>query len=151
MLRNGEWYSVPEAYAEYPNPFTCQIASPALRGKEKPDLVYKKDQLTFRSFHVWYDYKAASQQVLDSWEDKRMTGFKLTWRIEKPSSDIEVTPAFNDYEKLSHTWLVKMVQLAKYLRVKNTLTEEQILDKVVQWKLNNISALGGICSNGQIK
>merc|ERR1712223_1423496 len=111
MLRNGEWYSVPEAYAEYPNPFTCQLASPALRGKEKLDLIYKKDQLTFRSFHVWYEYKAASQQVLDSWEDKRMTGFKLTWRIEKPtlranSSEV-TTPAFSS--ELSHTWMVKMV------------------------------------------
>ena len=110
--------------------FICQLASPALRGKEKLDLIYKKDQLTFRSFHVWYNFKAASQQVLDSWEDKRMTGFKLTWRIERPSSDIEAIPAFNDYEKISHTWLVKMVQLAQYLRVKEDLTEERILDKV---------------------
>ena len=102
---------------------------------------------------MWYEYKAASQQVLDSWEDKRMTGFKLTWRIEKPSSDIEVTPAFNDDEKLSHRWLVKMVQLAQYLRVKEDLTEEQILDKVIRGKMQNVRILGeqGICSNDQIK
>ena len=82
-----------------------------------------------------------------------MTGFKLTWRIEKPSSDIEVTPAFNDYEKLSHTWLVKMVQLAQYLRIKENLTEEQILDKVIEEKMQNVSILGeqGLCSNDQIK
>ena len=38
--------------------------------------------MTFNSFHVWYKYKAASQQLLDSWKEKRMTGFKLSWRIE---------------------------------------------------------------------
>ena len=41
--------------------------------------------MTFNSFHVWYKYKAASQQLLDSWKEKRMTGFKLSWRIENPT------------------------------------------------------------------
>ena len=45
-------------------------------------LAYTKDQLNFTSFHVWYTYKAASQQLLDSWKDKRMTGFRLSWRIQ---------------------------------------------------------------------
>ena len=133
---DGSWYSPGGRGA-----FICQIASPALRGKEKLDLTYKKDHLAFRSFHVWYQYEAASQQVLDSWEDKRMTGFKLTWRIERPSSDIEVNPAFNDYEKLSHTWLVKMVQLAQHLRIKDNMTEEQILDEMIRGKVQNISIL----------
>ena len=49
------------------------------------DLTYTGDQLTFSSLHVWYTYKAASQQLLDSWKEKRMTGFKFSWRIEKAS------------------------------------------------------------------
>ena len=53
-----------------------------MRGKSTVNLAYKKDQLNFSSFHVWYKYKVASQQLLDSWEDKRMTGFRLSWRID---------------------------------------------------------------------
>ena len=46
------------------------------------NLEYRKDQLTFSSFHMVYKYKAANHQLLDIWEDKRMTGFRLSWRIE---------------------------------------------------------------------
>ena len=45
-------------------------------------LTYTKDQLNFPSFLVHYKYKAASQQLLDSCKNKRMTGFRLSWRIE---------------------------------------------------------------------
>ena len=154
---NGEWYTITSSTINR-NAFICQQSSPVLTGKGKLDLIYKKDQLTFRSFHVWYEYKAASQQVLDSWEDKRMTGFKLTWRIEKPTlvtnNNSEVVYRNHDNSlKPSQTWLVKMVQLAKNLRIKENLTEEQIMDKVIQGKMQNIRILGGqgICSNDQIK
>ena len=212
-IRLVQWYMLTTSSIS-PYDFICQLASPALRGTEKLDLIYTKDQLTFRSFHVWYEYKAASQQVLDSWEDKRMTGFKLTWRIEKPTlmanrgsrvvrnagdtpnyfdynmtvniSDVirDADVATDDYESsepLDNGWvnmvqlptltadfsdvirnsseatpepfLVKMVRLAQYLRVKEKMTEEQILDKVIKGKLQNISILEdqGVCSHGQIK
>ena len=45
-------------------------------------LKYTKDQLNFPSFLVWYKYEAINLQLLDSWKDKRMTGFRLSWRIE---------------------------------------------------------------------
>ena len=63
--------------------FVCQTKQ-ILRGAKTISLTYKKDQLNFPSFFVWYKYKAASQQLLDSWKDKRMTGFRLSWRIENP-------------------------------------------------------------------
>ena len=116
--------------------FICQLASPALRGKEKIDLIYKKDQLTLSSFHVWYQFKAASPQVLDSWEDKRMTGFKLTWRIEKPTLMANNTEVARSISKATpnskDSLMVKMVQMAQYLRIKENMTEEQILDKVIR-------------------
>ena len=51
------------------------------------------------------------------------------------------------------SWLTEMVQLARYLRIKEAMTKEQILDKIVQGKIQNISFLEGkgFCSNGQIK
>ena len=45
-------------------------------------VTYIKNQLNFLNFLVWYKYKAAIQQLLDSWKDKRMTGMRLSWRIE---------------------------------------------------------------------
>ena len=47
-------------------------------------LTYNKDQLKFPRLFVRYLYKAANQQLLDSWKDKRMTGMRLSWRIENP-------------------------------------------------------------------
>ena len=49
-------------------------------------LTYTKDQLNFAGFFVWYNYKAASQQLLKSWKDKRMTGLRFSWRIVNPTS-----------------------------------------------------------------
>ena len=148
---NSKWYTQP---TDQTWSFICQLASPSLRGKEKLDLIYKKDQLTFRSFHVWYEYKAASQQVLDSWEDKRMTGFKLTWRIERPTLMTNKSEmARNNREATPNPLLVKIVQLAQYLRMKENMTKGQILDKVVSGKMQNINILAerGLCSNDQIK
>ena len=123
-------------------------------GKEKLDLIYKKDQLTFRSFHVWYQYKTASQQVLDSLKDKRMTGFKLTWRVERPGFMVKNADNYPEKgSRPSHTWFIRLVQLAQYLRIKENLTGERILDKVMQGKIQNNSILAeqGICANDQIK
>ena len=148
---NSKWYTQP---TDQTWSFICQLASPSLRGKEKLDLIYKKDQLTFRSFHVWYEYKAASRQVLDSWEDKRMTGFKLTWRIERPTLMTNKSEmARNNREATPNPLLVKIVQLAQYLRMKENMTKGQILDKVVSGKMQNINILAerGLCSNDQIK
>ena len=61
--------------------FICQKKR-AFIGKKTINLEYMKDQLNFTTFHVWYELKAASQQLLDSWKDKRMTGFRLSWRID---------------------------------------------------------------------
>ena len=64
-------------------PFICQTRKANTR--QTLSKAYTKSQLTIRSFHLWYKCKAANQRLLDSWKDKRMTGFKLRWRIENPS------------------------------------------------------------------
>ena len=77
----GWWYDDP-CTKKYR--FICQKTK-TLKGKKTMNLAHTKDQLNFSSFHVWYKYKAASQQLLDSWKDKRTTGFKLSWRVENPT------------------------------------------------------------------
>ena len=55
-----------------------------LKGEKTLSLEYSKDRLTFSNFFVWYKYKAASQQLLDRWKKKRMTGLRFSWKIENP-------------------------------------------------------------------
>ena len=62
--------------------FICKHPMQTLTGMEKIHLSYKSDQLNFSSFNVHYQYRASNQQILESFEDKRMTGFKLSWRVK---------------------------------------------------------------------
>ena len=120
---------------------------------------YKKDQLTFSSFHVWYKYKAASQQLLNSWEGKRMTGLRLSWRIEPPSAENVSSP--NDANKFrirtpkyasQHHILAKVARLVQQLRIGENMTKEQILNKIILEKIKHVNILEAesMCSNGQV-
>ena len=53
-------------------------------------LEYKKGELNVSSFQVWYKYRAMNQQSLDTWNEKRMTGFKLSWKIENKNPPMEL-------------------------------------------------------------
>ena len=66
-------------------PFVCTANTKPLRGAGKVTFEYRKDQLEFFSFQVWYKYKYASQSTLEAWENKRMTGFKLSWYMKNPT------------------------------------------------------------------
>ena len=60
--------------------FICQSSPCQLTGKTNLTLVY--DRQNVKSFRVWYSYQSASKVLLDSWKERRMTGFRLTWMIE---------------------------------------------------------------------
>ena len=77
--QGGWWITSCTTTAE--RQFICQRTT-AFVQKRKVNLSYTKDQLNYASFNVWYKYKAASQQLLDSWKEKKMTGFRFSWRIE---------------------------------------------------------------------
>ena len=65
--------------------FLCQVEYFPLKRAKTATLNFKKDELTFSSFLVWYRYKAVGQRLLDSLKDKRMTGLRFRWKIEDPS------------------------------------------------------------------
>ena len=123
----------------YPSPFICQTSPSTLRGQTRLRLNYTKEELTFPSFHVWYRYQAASQQLLDSWQDKRMTGFNLSWFIED-ANGTKVTERMpgrpGDWKtkateaRYQDDGLGKMVELARQARVGN-ITREMVMDRVV--------------------
>ena len=56
-------------------------------------LEYKREDLKFSSFQVWYKYRAASKNLLNSWEGKRITGFKLSWKIVNNNPPLDMTTA----------------------------------------------------------
>ena len=113
-----------------------------------------------------YKYKAASKQLLESWKEKRMTGFRLSWRIENenpPDSNgtrltEKLPPRAEDWKpdepipKYREPLLAEMVQLARQLRMQN-MTSEEIKDKVIREKTQNISSLldDNVCSLDQIE
>ena len=66
------------------NPFICHKTN-AFKEKKTLQMIYTKDQLNYSRFFLWYRYKTTSQQLLDSWNDKRMTGLRLSWRIKNPT------------------------------------------------------------------
>ena len=107
-FESGKWYD-PPCSKEYQ--FICQKKN-NLKGQRKINLVYTIDKLEFSSFNVRYKYEAASQLLLDGWKNKRMTGFRLSWRIENKNPPLTAkisvvgrsveTPNFGDtFEEIS--------------------------------------------------
>ena len=126
-------------------------------------LEYTMDQLTFPSLEVLYTFTFKNQELLDSWEDKRMTGFKLDWfvqdrnktRLTEIKSDEplkwEPEAAIPKFQELN---LVRMVRLVAKARVDN-ITTATILNTAFELKatmvLNrNLINTTTMCLNGQI-
>ena len=152
--------------------FICKHPMQTLTGMEKIHLSYKSDQLNFSSFNVHYQYRASNQQILESFEDKRMTWFKLSWRVKfeepQPITNISEKNTSSSQSGLSQSaegqkrvvatpkyeqpLLTVMVQLASFLRVDQNMTRMQILNKMTEYKMENVSILmkPGVCSDEQI-
>lgn len=119
---------------EWPNTEGCKfmfICKKSFRGQKHLDMTYTKEQLNFTSFHVWYEYKAATQQLLNSWKDKRMTGFQLSWRIK--NSSLSWTPSASEVGKST----LQIFQMAHTMRLRMNMTDTQILNKFVEKKVQN--------------
>ena len=179
--RNGDFYTmmylVDDGYAGVWDTtsfnkfaFICKQPMQTLTGKEKVHLSYSGDQLNFSSFNVHYQYRASNQQILERIEDKRLTGFKLSWRVnfEEPQLITNISEKNTGQSGLSQSvegqkrdvatpkykqpLLTEMVQLANFLRVDQNMTRMQILNKVTEDKMENVSILmkSGVCSDEQI-
>ena len=78
-------------------------------------LEYKKEQLSSFNLHVLYRYRAANQQLLNTWGSKRMTGFRLSWGIDNQAVD-----------KMATTCIVKISPKTMDLMLKH-LKEHRIM------------------------
>ena len=129
------WYAVSKIELYVKEVPTCKIP----KGKNNLTLRYKVEELTFPAFHVWYRYQAASQQLLDSLQDKRMTGFKLSWYIQDnngtrvPETDYASSNSTDEMYK--DNGLTKMVELARQAR-EHGLTAGDLLYRVTKAKMD---------------
>ena len=62
--------------------FICQAGRTSLSGKTSLTLTYTKDEPTFSFFHVQYSYTPTHSEQETSSNERRMTGFKLSWKIQ---------------------------------------------------------------------
>ena len=91
-------------------------------------------------FHVWHKYEAARKQLLDSWQDPRMTGFRLRWSLRDKNGNhpVLVQPVAKDktrtMDKLALNWLNKMVQVARKAREQGT-SRETLLELTLKEKM----------------
>ena len=84
----GDFYDIFSYGANYP--FVCKVVPHTLATTTKKR--YTRDQLNIPSLQVHYSYQAASQELLSAWQEKRMTGFRLSWRVEGADGpDLELT------------------------------------------------------------
>ena len=162
MYPDGSWM---EYYCNTISLYTScvfQHSSP-MRGNTSLVLTYTRDQLAFSSFNVWYSYKVASEELLDSWEDPRMTGFTVSWHIRAANGSLqtETQPSIPGLWKPLATssryqepYLIKMVNVARQARARNK-TGEEILNEVIEVKEilleTGVIRSSWMCSKGQLK
>ena len=123
--------------------FVCQ-SSRRLAGQKSLSLEYKTEEMFFSFFTVTYHYKATDHNMIDSWKERRMTGFNLTWYILDPTNKttpkvisstqawrpVRFAPFFRNDDLAS---LVRMVTLALETRKEN-MTWDQVTRNIVKEK-----------------
>ena len=136
------------------NTFVCQESITPVRGKRRLRLEYTRDQLTFPYFQVWYSYKVTANKTLyEMSKEKTMTGFKLSWRIERSASEgmnpnihnktlDSRTQVGDELPRYKDDYFSKLVQLAKQMRLKN-MTRQQMLKETIEKKVLNTTFLDG--------
>ena len=161
MLRGDKWTdeSCANSY-----PFICQSSSQKVKGNTTISLNYNQNQLTFFQFHVKYHYSFSSQELVEAWKGKRMTGFRLSWFLQdingsrlaesKPHLPEDWKPANDDAPMYGDVYLARMVQMAYQAR-QGTIQREQILKKAIQEKakliLRGAIDYTTMCLYGQVK
>ena len=164
MASRNEWW---DYSCNLKNPFICKSDTPTdtktVKGNQSLLMVYNKNQLNFTAFQVQYRYEVSSQEVLDSWQNKRMTGFRLGWFLRDTNGTrlTEIKPDLpnvwnyeNAVPRFKGDILRNMVKLARQARI-NGMSRVQILTKTVQEKANMM--INGsfqdisICSHDQVQ
>ena len=82
FFQPGKWR---DTYCEFKNAYVCQTNHIAIKGNTSRFLRYSKEQLvSIPTFEVWYHYKYNSKKLSETTNNKKITGFQLSWKIENP-------------------------------------------------------------------
>ena len=146
-------------------PFICKYDPQfyIMRGSKYEVFVFSNADLTVSSVQTRYTFnETTSLELQDSWEEKRMTGFRLSWflqannktRLTKQMPDLPADwkpeMAVPMYEE---QYLVRMVELAGRARA-NNITREEIVDWTMKEKAKYITnakfQYTSMCSGGQV-
>ena len=120
-----------------------------------------KQNLIFTSINVLYRY-TASRELLDTWKNKRMTGFRLSWFLQDSNGS-----RLTETQNMTENWkpeapspgyheqqLVSLVNLATQARTQNVNWEE-VINMTIQEKtkfiMNRQLDYVSMFSEGQIK
>ena len=159
MTFEGQWYALEKYYDFH---FICAAEVTEVTGEKTLFWNFEKDNLAFPSFQLEYRSEAVSQELLSSWEGKRMTGFNLTWFLQD-SNGTQLTGEPKKRGGLSwdarsektgaeyHEVMRKTIQLAKDMRLLN-VSEGEIVERVITDKIISTDFLGTpdrICSESQ--
>ena len=132
----------------------------AMRRNSMASIDFTTEQLAFFPFYLLFKTRSKSQRLTD--QPRKASGFTLNWFLKDINGTqlTEKLPALKDdwrqklpIPKYKQPIFTKIIQLAKYLRTEQNMTKEQILEKVLQEKMFNVSVLkaDGICSSDRIK
>ena len=94
QMQNGTWDSHPCYWKCAEVKYICQFDQKKhIIQNGTHQLEFSKNNLTFPSFQVWYKYKNANQKVMERRKQEltRMTGFRLSWKIQNPPLQINST------------------------------------------------------------
>ena len=60
-------------------PFTCVFETEIVTGKQKKEIIFQLADISTDQFNidVWWGYNFTSQDILDNWVSRRMTGFSM--------------------------------------------------------------------------
>ena len=150
LFEDGLWG---DGRCGYTNPFVCQSKPVILRGNSNLTIQLTRDQLTFPVFHIWYRYNFTSQQLLDSWTDQRMTGFKLTWFLSNAKvASVASVAGVNQHTQ--EAYIVSLGKLANHARVNHNISREDIIRKTVIGKAEALKSdkfdYTSNCSRGEV-
>ena len=160
-MEEGEWDSLRSC--SYRLPYLCKAAQTTLAGNTSLRLQFTRDNLTFSLFQLVYRFeKPKDPDLLDSWQDPRMTGFELNWFIESQNGSRLTAKRPDEVGKwrnkvsipeYQEMWLTKTSQLARQYRLQN-LSRKEIVQRIVRRKMMATEFVHNsdhICMGGQVK
>ena len=100
--------------------------------------------LTETCFHVEYEYQRSTRDLLEAWENKRMTGFNLSWFVDSENAletfDTGSQLSWEDPvpnsvpQSYEHQALDRAMKFAKYFR-RQGMSVDALLERVIAIKI----------------